>query len=89
MVHFTVERAFAKNKAKMNYHRLAALKLPCGSGAVESAIRRVINMRLKGPGIFWHEETANEMLMLRCYYKANRWEMLNKMASSPAMTEFA
>jgi hypothetical protein len=49
----------------------------------ESAVRRVINMRLKGPGIFWHEDTANEMLMLRCYYKAGRWGMLQKMALLP------
>jgi hypothetical protein len=25
------------------------LKLPIGSGAIESAIRRVVNLRLKGP----------------------------------------
>jgi hypothetical protein len=73
---------FGKHKEKMRYQLFSSLKLPLGSGAVESAIRRVINMRLKGPGIFWHEDTANEMLMLRCYYKANRWGMLNKMAAS-------
>lgn len=78
---------FAKNKHKMQYHRFSSLQLPNGSGAVESAIRRVINMRLKGPGIFWHEDTANEMLLLRCYYKANRWRMLDKMASSQALTQ--
>ncbi len=78
---------FAKNKPKMQYHRFSSLQLPHGSGAVESAIRRVINMRLKGPGIFWHEDTANEMLLLRCYYKANRWGMLNKMASSQALPQ--
>jgi hypothetical protein len=73
---------FGKHKEKMRYKLFSSLNLPLGSGAVESAIRRVINMRLKGPGIFWHEDTANEMLMLRCYYKANRWGMLNEMASS-------
>jgi len=76
---------FAKNKEKMRYHLFESKRLPKGSGAVESAIRRVINLRLKGPGIFWHEDTANEMLMLRCYYKAKRWGLLNRMASSPAM----
>jgi len=73
---------FNKNKEKMKYSSFAAMGLPLGSGAVESAIRRVINMRLKGPGIFWHEDTANEMLMLRCYYKAKRWGMLSIMAST-------
>lgn len=78
---------FEKNKEKMQYGQFSLLQLPIGSGAVESAIRRVINMRLKGPGIFWHEDTANEMLMLRSYYKANRWGLLRKMALSSAMIE--
>lgn len=76
---------FLKNRERMHYGILAGLKLPIGSGAVESAIRRVINLRLKGPGIFWHEESANEMLMLRCYYKAGRWGLLHKMASEVTM----
>lgn len=62
------------------YGLLKSLNLPIGSGAVESAIRRVINMRLKGAGIFWHKETANAMLLLRSYYKAGRWNMLKNMA---------
>lgn len=77
---------FLKNKEKMHYARVSALNLPIGSGAVESAIRRVINLRLKGPGIFWHEDTAGEMLMLRCYYKAGRWGLLKKMAFGSAET---
>ena len=36
-----------------------------GSGAVESAIRRVINLRLKGNGMFWTEENAESMLGFR------------------------
>ena len=47
---------------------------------MESAIRRVINLRLKGPGIFWHEETAEAMLMIRSYYKALRWSELAQLA---------
>jgi hypothetical protein len=35
---------------------LKALNLPSGSGAIESAIRRVINLRLKG-----HKENAAKM----------------------------
>ena len=54
--------------------------MPIGSGAMESSIRRVVNMRLKGAGIFWSEDSANEMLMLRCYYKAGRWDDLMKLA---------
>jgi hypothetical protein len=46
----------------MNYEQVSSLQLPIGSGAMESSIRRVVNMRLKGPCIFWSEDSANEML---------------------------
>jgi len=69
-----------RNKNRLNYADIASMNLPIGSGAIESSIRRVVNLRLKGPCIFWKEDTANEMLMLRCYYKAKRWDMLHTMA---------
>jgi hypothetical protein len=79
----TEREYFVKNTARMAYDKLKALKLPIGSGGVESAIRRVINLRLKGPCIFWYRENAEAMLMLRAYYKAGRWNMLKNMANSP------
>ncbi len=69
-----------RNKDRLEYATIANLKLPIGSGAMESSIRRVVNLRLKGPGIFWHEDTAEQMLLLRSYYKAGRWNMLHNMA---------
>jgi len=66
----------------MAYPTLKALKLPLGSGAVESAIRRVVNLRLKGPCRFWHQENAAKMLRLRSYSKAGRWNILKQMANS-------
>ena len=54
--------------------------LPLGSGAIESSIRRVVNLRMKGNLIFWKEESANDMLFLRSYYKAGRWGDLENMA---------
>ena len=75
---------FIKNAARMAYAKLKDLKLPIGSGSVESAIRRVINLRLKGACIFWYRENAEAMLMLRAYYKAGRWNMLKSMANSPS-----
>jgi hypothetical protein len=47
--------------------------LPMGSGAIESAIRRVINLRLKGNSIFWEEENAEAMLQLRGLVLSDRW----------------
>ena len=43
---------------------------------MESAIRRVVNLRMKGPGIFWQEENAERMLLLRCRLKSGRWDEL-------------
>jgi hypothetical protein len=78
----TQRNYFINNHARMAYAKLKDMKFPIGSGAVESAIRRVINLRLKGPGIFWCRENAEAMLMLRSYYKAGRWESLVDMATS-------
>lgn len=50
--------------------------IPLGSGATESAIRRIVSLRLKGNGIFWKQATAEVMLHLRAYLKAHRWDEL-------------
>jgi hypothetical protein len=44
-----------------------------GSGAIESAIRRVVNLRLKGPGLLWEEENAEGMLAVRAAVLTERW----------------
>src|SRR2546426_6579633 len=73
---------FTKNQHRMAYAQLMALKLPIGSGAIESAVRRVVNLRLKGPSLFWCRASAEAILLLRSYYKAGRWNMLKRMATS-------
>ena len=69
---------FESRKALMQYAELRAAHLPIGTGAVESAIRRVVNLRMKGPGIFWEEANAERMLLLRCRQKAGRWDELER-----------
>jgi hypothetical protein len=78
----TQRNYFMKNLARMRYDRIRALKLPLGSGCVESAIRRVVNLRLKGPCIFWCQAHAEAILLLRCYWKAGRWNLLKNQAHS-------
>ncbi len=73
---------FIKNQSRMAYAKLMALKLPIGSGAIESTVRRVVNLRLKGPSIFWCRASAEAILLLRSYYKAGRWNLLKHMATS-------
>jgi hypothetical protein len=60
----------------MRYAELRAAGLPIGTGAVESAIRRVVNLRMKGAGVFWKDANAERMLLLRCRLKAGRWDDL-------------
>ena len=77
----TVERNyFINNQARLAYKMAKDMGLPLGSGAIESSIRRVVNLRLKGNSIFWKPESANDMLLLRSFYKAGRWSDLEKMA---------
>jgi hypothetical protein len=57
----------------LDYAKFRRRKLPVGSGAIESAIRRVINLRLKGNSIFWKEENAEGMLVLRGLVLSRRW----------------
>ena len=73
---------FVSNLKRMCYDKISKMGLPIGSGAMESSIRRVINLRLKGASIYWLRETAEYMIMLRSYYKAGRWNMLKKLAFS-------
>jgi hypothetical protein len=69
---------------RLDYAKARRAKMPMGSGSMESAVRRVVNLRLKGAGIFWHEDHAEQMLVLRAYYKSKHWQVLmNKAFASP------
>ena len=68
------ENYFHKNQKRMQYQAFEADHIPCGSGSVESAIRRVINMRLKSAGIFWKHERAEYFLFLRSQLLSGRWQ---------------
>jgi hypothetical protein len=59
---------------RLDYAQFRRRKLPVGSGAIESAIRRVINLRMKGNSIFWNENNAEGMLVLRGLVLSGRWK---------------
>lgn len=65
---------FQTNSAAINYRRFKKMKLPIGSGVIESTIRRVVNLRLKGAGMFWLKENAEGLLHLRCQLKSGKWD---------------
>ena len=49
---------FLKNRHRFAYTTMGGLGLPRGSGAVESAIRRVINLRIKGASIIGYRRAS-------------------------------
>lgn len=59
---------------RLSYPNFRKLGLPLGSGAIESSIRRVINLRLKSNGTFWRESHAESMLQVRAQVISDRWD---------------
>lgn len=74
-----------KRRALMRYDELRRKKLPIGSGAVESTIRRVVNLRVKGPGMFWKAEHAEAVIYLRAQALTDRWEEMLERVRRHAM----
>ena len=59
---------------RLDYAEMEERGLPIGSGAIGSAIRRVVNQRLKGNGMMWYEDNAEGMLLPRAAALTGRWE---------------
>ena len=67
---------FERHQHRMAYVKLTRRKVPVGSGPVESAIRRVINLRFKAHSTFWATETVADLMHLRAAFKRGRWHEL-------------
>jgi hypothetical protein len=61
------------DSGRLRYDCLRRRGVPIGSGAIESTIRRVINLRLKGNGIYWTEDNAEAVFQLRAAIVSGRW----------------
>ena len=61
---------------RLRYDCFRCRGVPLGSGAIESTIRRAINLRLKGTSIFWTEENAEAVFQLRAAVVSGRWEAI-------------
>lgn len=59
---------------RLKYPTFRALGVPLGSGSIESAIRRVVNLRLKSNAMYWREQNAESMLQIRAQVLTNRWD---------------
>lgn len=73
---------FERHIDHMQYKNFRERKLLCGSGAacpetsvVESAIRRIINLRFKNVSSFWLEEHLEPLCFLRATFLSGRWSI--------------
>jgi len=58
----------------MRYAELREAKVPIGSGVVESAVRRIINMRFKSASLHWRLDHLEPLMYLRAIIKAGHWD---------------
>ena len=74
----TILGYFMRNEKRMNYQKFKERNLPCGSGSMESAIRRVICLRFKCPSSFWKLDNLEGMIFLRSVLLSKRWDIFIK-----------
>jgi hypothetical protein len=67
-----------KHRDKTQYAVYEENKLMCGSGIIESAIRRIINLRFKNASTFWEKETVEKLYFLRAALLSKRWDLVMK-----------
>lgn len=63
-------RYLTTNQHRMQYQTFRAAGYPIGSGAVESAVRHVVQQRMKRVGMRWCAAGADAMLALRSIYRS-------------------
>jgi len=65
-----------KHQNRMKYADYQSDGFMRGSGIIESAIRRIINLRFKNASTFWLEENVEKLYFLRAALVAGRWDIL-------------
>jgi hypothetical protein len=69
---------FNKHEHRMHYADYERDNLLCGSGIVESSVRRVINLRYKNTSTFWDVNTVEKLYCLRGAVLSKRWDIMLK-----------
>lgn len=81
---------FQNHINRMNYSLLREKNLPCGSGIIESAIRRIINLRFKSPSSFWNRRNVEKLIFLRSVFLSKRWSiMIDNLTKKWQIPDFA
>ncbi len=75
-------RYLTQHRHRMRYDQLRARDLVIGSGAVEGAVRNLIELRLDGPGMRWGRDRSERVLQLRCVLLSGLWDEFSAHVSS-------
>lgn len=70
----TAHAYFAKRRAMLDYPTFRAQGYQIGSGLAESACKRLVSQREKGPGMHWSTPGAQAIATLRAAHLSNRWD---------------
>lgn len=65
-----------KHNHKTQYADYEKNKLMCGSGIIESGVRRIINLRFKNASTFWEKKTVEKLYFLRAALLSKRWNIV-------------
>lgn len=69
-------RYIDKHQNKTQYAVFESNSLMCGSGIIESAIRRIINLRFKNASTFWKKENVEKLFFFRAALLSKRWDIV-------------
>lgn len=65
---------YTTHQRRMDYAAYRARGLQIGSGSVESGCKQLVTARLKGAGMIWDAEGAEQVAVVRAWLKSGRWE---------------
>jgi hypothetical protein len=71
---------FDERRAMRDYPRFRAAGYQIGSGIAESACKRLVSQREKGPGMHWTTPGAQAIATLRAAHLSTRWDEAIKVA---------
>lgn len=79
-----VIRYYTEHEDRMMYQQYKEQGLMVGSGPIEAAHRSVLQQRMKLSGQRWSEKGAQAIANLRCYRKANQWQIVQNVIQAAA-----
>lgn len=59
---------YKRNMQRMRYHKFRDMGYFIGSGAIESGVKNVVNVRMKGCGMRWDLDRADQLIHARAKY---------------------